>query len=169
VDHIQNADLQRYLHGEIEPDGSGRMEAHLVICHDCRFVVESLAAEDAHLSEALSLNQADQDWVSSLDLWPAVKVQITPWYLQPQGYVIIIAMVLACGWILDQTLPLMAQAVLKSGPVDLLIRFMRRLFPAVLQFWFYLDRGGILVHIWPLPLLIGTAYLIRKRRPISHA
>jgi len=169
VNHIQYEALQRHLAAESDPAEARQIDAHLAICDECAAVRAALAAEDLHLSDALILSQADSDWVATVDLWPTVKQQITPWYLQPQGYLVILALLATCGWVLDQTMPILIQAVVRGGPMDLLIRLVRNLVLVLVQLLIYLDRGGILANIWPLPLLIGTVYLFRTRRSYSNA
>lgn len=164
MDHLNPEELQRYLAGESNLADSALVEEHLTRCHHCESLLAAIAADDAALTEALRLSEEEAAWVAAQDLRPAITERIIPWVLQPQGRVLLLIMLIAAGWMLDQTVWLLSRAVDNTGPVAMTLTLVEWVGPLIWRFLQYAGTGGPLAILWPIFLLIVPTVWIRRRK-----
>ncbi|HLO03182.1 MAG TPA: zf-HC2 domain-containing protein [Symbiobacteriaceae bacterium] len=165
MDHLQPAQLQQFLAGELDLSESAGVEAHLIHCSQCEAVLAALAADDAALVEALALSPAEATWIETQDLRPAVAKRIAPWYQQPQGLLLLLPIFATAAWMVQATASVINLALSYTGPVGIGLALLEGLGRLTWRFLTYLASGGPLITL----CLLGALTLWFHRRKQSHA
>ncbi len=166
--HLTPERLQQYLAGELDLAATDEADEHLAGCSECESLLAVIAAGDAALAEALALTPEEAAWVHAQDLRPAVAKAIAPWYSQPQGIILLLALLAAAGWMLHGTLSLLTQALSFRGPVEITLVLLGSLGKLAWAFLNYVSSGGPFATLWPL-LLVALFTVVIRRRKSSHA
>lgn len=164
MEHLKPENLQLYLAGETDLAESARIEEHLTRCAQCESLLATVAAEDGALTEALALTADEAAWVAAQDLRPAVTRRIAPWFLQPQGLLLLLSLVATAGWMLQQTVDFVSRWMEISGPIGLTVGFMEGAARLAWAFLTYMGAGGPVAALTPLVLVLLAAAVIRRRK-----
>lgn len=168
MDHLQPEQLHHYLAGELDPADLTLVETHLTHCAQCESLLAAIAADDAALIDALALRPEEVAWIEAQDLRPTVARRIVPWYLQAQGLLLLLIILAAGGWMLQEATALITLALSQTGPVAITLALLGELGRLTWRFLAYLGSGGPLVTLWPV-VLLGALTLWIRRRNSSHA
>ncbi|HYF76010.1 MAG TPA: hypothetical protein VD973_02670 [Symbiobacteriaceae bacterium] len=171
--HIQPDLMQRFLADEVDLMERETVTEHLTLCEECTALLIQMTADDDSISLALGLDEAETDWVASVDLTAAVMEKLRPWYRDPAVWVIVAPLVLLASYMLSWVGSLLTRsAVGPEGPVGFAVGALRELVPALWKLGAYLGQGGLLRSIWPVLLLAGAIWFWRsrtKKEVQSHA
>lgn len=168
MDHLQPEQLQQYLAGELDPADLTLVEAHLTHCGPCESLLAAIAADDAALVDALALLPEEAAWIEAQDLRPTVARRIAPWHRQALGLLLLLIILAAAGWMLQETEALVRWRLNETGPVAISLALLEWLGRLTWRFLSYLSSGGPLINLWPA-VLVGALTLWIRRRKSSHA
>jgi anti-sigma factor RsiW len=170
VQHLEREALQLYLAGALDLPACEAMAQHLAECPRCSDRLAELAADDAGLTAALCLSDAERAWVESQDLTAPVLRRITPRLSVP--LLIGCVMLLPGIWAFNLIVGLGAGWLAGQSTFGLLINFGRTLGPVLLRFALWLAQGGLLTRLWPLLILgavLGFWYLNHQKETNDYA
>lgn len=160
MDHLTPEQLQRYLAGDLHLEESTEVEGHLTRCSRCESLLAAIAADDAALSDALALSSEELEWVGAQDLRPAVARRLAPWFLQPAGMLLLLAMAATAGLMMSQTTALLGRWVGWNGPVDAALSILELVLRLTWRLFEYIGASGPLVAL----ILVLTGLWILRRK-----
>lgn len=164
MEHIKPEQLQLYLAGELDLAAAELVDGHLRHCSECEALLVAIAADDAGLAGALALTPEEAEWVAAQDLRPVVMVKLVPWFRQPQGLLLLVTLLAAAGWMLQQTVGLLTRTLSFSGPVGVTVDLLEGSARLAWTFLTYMGSGGPVAALTPFVLVLTAVVVIRRRK-----
>lgn len=161
--HVSTELLQRYLAGEADLTEMESTAAHLAECGTCSNLLAELAADDAALTTALRLDDADLAWAAGLDLTRPVLQEISPLRSAARPTLYVMLFLLPVAWLMNQSLALVSVVIGPEGPVDTTLNVARTLVPGLWELGRYLLNGGLLISLWPVLALGAIVWFWRNK------
>lgn len=161
--HIQPDLMQRFLSDEVDLMERETVTEHLTHCEECTALLVQMTADDDSLSLALGLDEAEAEWVASVDLTAPVMAKLRPWYREPAVWAILAPILLLAAYMLSRVGAFLMRTAEPTGPVGFTVDTLRSLVPALWKLNVYLGQGGLLRTIWPVLLLAGAIWFWRSR------
>lgn len=159
--HAETERLHRYLAGALAPAEREALESHLTDCPECSVTLAQLAAEDAMLTDALTLNAVERAWIASVDLVEPVMAQVAPRFRLTPPVLLVSLLVLVAGYLAGAIWSAGAGLLPTLTNPGALVDLLHSLLPRLVDLAGWLSRGGLLPSIWPIFAVAALAGLWR--------